>query len=309
MFFPVELGVSVDILSDVFKKFGYLTKFSHDQNNIKHKFFSEIKTEEQAYIIGFYLADGYLDEKNHRMVISVSDKDSELIEKIRDIISPNLPILLIKSRINKEGYASKPLVRLQINSKDIANDLIRYGIGSRKTYNDKIDLSFIPNNLMIHFIRGYFDGDGTVYAKGIERKVADKTYITENCNWSIISHISNHLYQIQDFLLKTYDIKSNILKDGKGNYLISINRKDDFMKMRDVLYNNAHIFLTRKKEKYENVVFINTPLKRKVKLIENEKQIVFDTMHQCAEYLGVSSTSIRNWIKTPDKSKYKLEYV
>ena len=304
----IKLGISTDILRDVFRKFGYLTKFSHDQNNIKHYFFDEIKTEEQAYVIGFYLADGYLDEKNHRVVFNVNEKDMELIEKIRDIISPQIPISHVKPRINKEGYKSKPLVKLQINSKDITNDLIRYGIGSRKTYNDKIDLSFIPNKLMIHFIRGYFDGDGTVYFKRVEKMVRGKKYITELCNWSIISHSCSHLKQIQKFLLNEYNIKCNIIDDKKGNNLIMINKKDDFMRMRDVLYNNSNIFLKRKKDKYDNIQFINKPLKRKVKLDIEGKNIIFGTIKECAKYLNVSGTSIRNWISTPNKSKYKLSF-
>jgi len=303
------LAISTDILRDIFDKFGYITKQCYEQNHINHEFFNKIETEEQAYIIGFYLADGYLDETNHRVIFNINENDVEILERIKKLISPNQNIYKASSRPNKNGYISKPLVGIRINSKQLTADLIKHGIGSRKTYNSNIDLSFIPDNLMIHFIRGYFDGDGTVYFKRVKKKIGNKTYITENCNWSIISHCSNHLYQIQDFLLKKHGIKANILEDSKGNFLISINRKDDFMKMRNVLYDNAHISLTRKKDKYENIVFTNTPLKRKVKLIENEKEIVFDTMHQCAEYLGVTSTSIRNWIKTPDKSKYKLEYV
>lgn len=47
----------------------------------------------------------------------------------------------------------------------------------------------------------------------------------------------------------------------------------------------------------------------KVKLNAIDGETIFDSIKACATYFDVSSTSIRNWIKYPQKSKYKLSYI
>ena len=64
-------------------------------------------------------------------------------------------------------------------------------MGRRKTYTCNTDLSFIPDNLMIHFIRGYFDGDGTV-GKTVGRKRKNNQKF-ENINLCIYSYKKDHL--------------------------------------------------------------------------------------------------------------------
>lgn len=304
-----ELSISTDVLRDIFHEHGYLTKHDYNQSQINHNFFNCIETEEQAYILGFYLADGYLDEKHNRITFSVTESDRKIIENIQRLIAPTQKILTVKPRANSQGYTSKPMVSIQIPSKQLANDLQKYGIGGRKTYNENIDVSFIPKDLMIHFIRGYFDGDGTVYSKEVVRVRNGRQISSENCNWSILSHNSHHLHQIQKFLSEECGIYSNIIKDGRGNFLISITRKTDFMKMRELLYKDATLYLDRKKEKYESVSFTKTPLNRKVKLTMVDNVLEFNSLKECGNYLNVTSTSIRNWIKNPEKSKYMIEYI
>lgn len=64
-------------------------------------------------------------------------------------------------------------------------------MGKRKTYTCNTDLSFIPDNLMIHFIRGYFDGDGTVCKISGIRTRKNQKY--ENITVRISSYKKEHL--------------------------------------------------------------------------------------------------------------------
>ena len=57
----------------------------------------------------------------------------------------------------------------------MATDLAKYGIIPRKTGHEFLPIDEIPDNLIRHFIRGFFDGDGTYvfcskYAYRKERK-------------------------------------------------------------------------------------------------------------------------------------------
>lgn len=226
------------------------------QNTTIHQFFDSIDSEIKAYLIGFYLADGSL-SKDGRISISVTEKDQYILELYKKYISPHYKITLTKEHKNRQtGYVSKPMANLRIKSAKIANTLTKYNIGNKKTYNNDIDLSFIPEKYFFHFLRGYFDGDGCVCVTNGTRKYTlkngeEKYYTYQNYNWNIISFNERHLYFIKDFL-KKYNIKSNILKNKKC-YLIEINKKEDFFKMRDLLYKDSNFYLTRKKEKYMGI--------------------------------------------------------
>ena len=50
--------------------------------------------------------------------------------------------------------------------------------------------------------------------------------------------------------MSLYGIYANIVKDSRRYFLLEINRKLDFFKMRDILYTDANFFLSRKKDKY-----------------------------------------------------------
>ena len=235
----------------------YRTSVINDFTN--HTIFDNIDSELKAYLLGFYLADGCLTEKSSIITISVSEKDKEIIELFRAAICIYNKISISKPYKNKTtGFVTKPMARISFRSKHLANTLTKYKMGVRKTYSEIDTLDFIPNNLMIHFIRGYFDGDGTVNCSNIERTYKTKlgeTRISKsrNFNWSIISCKSKHLILIQKFLKDNYNISPNIIKDSKGYYLLEINKKEDFFKFRDILYKDSEFYLKRKKDKYMEI--------------------------------------------------------
>lgn len=221
----------------------------------KHDFFDKIDSELKAYLLGLYYADGSISYK--RISFCFTEKDVELIKLIHENICPFNKISYTKSYSSKKsGYASKPLYNITFKSEHMCETLIKYKMGYKKTYTILDDLSFIPENYMKDFIRGYFDGDGTVHiSKCIKRcKLKNdiiKQYITINYNWSIISHTNEHLYIIKDFLEKKYNLHCNMFTEKRGgNFIIEINRKDDFYKIYEILYTNANYFLNRKKEKF-----------------------------------------------------------
>lgn len=220
-------------------------------------FFNNINDEIKSYLLGFYIADGSISQ-NNRLTIGVSEKDVEIIYMFKNNISPHYKITKIKSKENKKtGFISKPICKISISSKEMCQRLRDLGIGENKTYNMSFNLDIIPDNLFVHFIRGLFDGDGTVYCGVSEKKVKNKNgeikvYKSLNCNWSIISH--NHKF-IEDLFYKIknlYGIECNIINDKRGNKLLMINKKSDFIKWREILYGNANYFLERKRTKYYN---------------------------------------------------------
>lgn len=65
--------------------------------------------------------------------------------------------------INKNEYSL-----LSIDSKVMVNRLIELGIVPNKTYNSSV-LPHIPKEYFNDMLRGYFDGDGSIYKNGEKR--------------------------------------------------------------------------------------------------------------------------------------------
>ena len=130
-------------------------------------FFKCINTEEKAYILGFICADGHISED--RLVITVAEKDLDILEKIRGAMHSNHPIKKIKriNPYNKTDRKQLTLVELMIGRKELVEPLFNMGLSSNKTYTLNGDiLKYIPKYLMRDFLRGYFDGDG-LFSGGI----------------------------------------------------------------------------------------------------------------------------------------------
>lgn len=216
-----EIGCSKSQICKIWREAGLKGK-KHRTYYINENFFEDINTPGKAYILGYLAADGCVYKReNHVGMLSVTCKsnDVELLQIInREMESEYIISNSYKKNILKNGelalYSS-----LQINSDKICNDLAKYNIVPKKTWiYSPIDLK--NDKLNWHFIRGYFDGDGSVYkTPNVSGKITPSSYrITITCNdetaqWlntffqnhEIISHIyqdhrdkySNNLYNVQ----------------------------------------------------------------------------------------------------------------
>jgi hypothetical protein len=134
----------------------------------------------------------------------------------------------------KGGVSTSDMVHLAMYSTKLVNSAKSAGIHSRKTFtigNPNIDEVLIP-----HFIRGYFDGDGS-FSFNPEKYINKTQIVTASIKF-------------QEFIisvLKNNDIKINLYSDIK----LQIQNKMDNKKFYDYIYKNANIYLKRKKEKYE----------------------------------------------------------
>lgn len=150
--------------------------YTHHFSNrrIRHDFFKNIQTELQAYLLGFYAADGSIDEKRKTFRVHLSSKDSEIVYLYKDVISPDARLFSINKGTENNIIRVKKIIDngsigVDITSSILVTDLVNLGIGYGKTKKGWT-MPNIPKNLIRHFIRGYFDGDGSVsmsYTKAI----------------------------------------------------------------------------------------------------------------------------------------------
>ena len=127
-----------------------MINYYHSRKYGINEFFFDKWTPKMAYVLGFWFADGYMrKEKSYR--ITFSSKDEEILLQIRNAMKSTHPI-----RIDREEY-----YHISLCSKHLYEALVKLG-GHRKK-SKTISFPSIPNILLRDFIRGYFDGDGSVF--------------------------------------------------------------------------------------------------------------------------------------------------
>ena len=119
-------------------------------------FFSNIDTEEKAYWLGVLYADGNISKNSSKSgQIFFTSTDKVWVESfLKTINSTNTA----KSEMHKKF--NKIIWKARITSTQMFNDLNNLGCTPVKSLS--IRLPKLPKSLLHHFIRGYFDGDGTV---------------------------------------------------------------------------------------------------------------------------------------------------
>lgn len=241
----------VSTISDIATSIGYKCKNNRNRKyNFNEDFFEVIDTEHKAYWLGFIVADGAVCKTDkstisdaNRLYINISNNDKELLNIFCDDL--NYDKTQVKSYIpNESTYSNNVMCKLNINSTKICEDLKKYGIIKQKTGKEKFVL--LDDALMPHFIRGFFDGDGTVY----------NTYQ----NGPRITHVGfsgNYIFlnNLKTYLKKQGIIKNNnkITQEKRNNCnccSYSFANKKDIKSFFDYIYKDATVFLERKHNKF-----------------------------------------------------------
>ena len=129
-------------------------RLSMELFEVNDKFFSKWSAK-MAWVLGFIFADGNIHpQAQGTYCLSISSKDTSLLQNIKKAMNSTHPI---KKVIHKEWF----MYRLFITRPQINRDLSRLGLTPRKSLT--ILFPKVPNSFLPHFIRGVFDGDGSVY--------------------------------------------------------------------------------------------------------------------------------------------------
>lgn len=198
---------------------------------VNEDYFNVIDTEEKAYILGFIYADGCNHIKRNVVAINIQEGDIDILQKIKTAIGYT-GIITFRNGINNR----KNHVSLRICNLKISNALTKLGCIANKSLILKFPtIEQIPYNLLRHFIRGYFDGDGCIYIK--------------TCTITSSTDFCNSLQKILD----TLNIKSIVYQDHRktdSTKTLVINRIDDRYKFLNYLYEDSTIHMNRKYNKY-----------------------------------------------------------
>jgi len=216
------------------------------------------------YLLGAYMTDGNICDTKHRISFSLSSKDKEWIEAVRNFIAPNKPIYSSKS---SECYI------FDTSNIEGMNWLISFGCSPRKSKTLEI-VGDIPEKYHPDFIRGVIDGDGSISTCKYKKKLKnDKENWYDKTTVYICSASRIFLEQIQKMIPE--NINCNICK---------VTQKDSFIRGRKVsatcdqyrlafndsnakkllawtYYTDNKLSMIRKQEKAESIATKNNCLK------------------------------------------------
>ena len=253
---------------------------SYRKYAINENYFENIDTSDKAYILGFLYADGYNDEKKGTVTIAINNRDISVLNYIKQQLETDYPIWNL----------DKNMIRLCIGSKKISQSLSKWGCHQAKTFTLTFP-TFLSEDLIPHFIRGYFDGDGCIHLPN------NRNNATINFAGSL-----SFLEGVSSFLNKEHDIKTSSFRKHGNIYYIYIHRSLDIYKIYNIFYKENTFFFERKKEKFEKFFQKISP----VKLIDTKDIISLynegKTIKEVAKHYNMSVMGVYQRLVKEDSS-------
>ncbi len=216
-------------------------------------YFEDINTEEKAYWLGYILADGCVktrtskDRRFYGLVLASIDLDH--LEKFKATLEYTGPITAPK---RSGGFLnSKQCYYLRISRVKLSKDLLKY-----KPDSSNITIPKIRKDLERHLIRGFFDGDGSVYSwiRNSKSNNLDRKCPTQN-SFALEASIICCDSMLKDIKNKLDDLNiRNRVKPSKCdsmNYLV-VSNGPDLREFRKYLYKDSFIYMQRKFDKWHN---------------------------------------------------------
>jgi len=215
----------------------------------KHTFntdyFKQINSEDRAYWLGFITADGYLNKRGNTLGITLNIKDACHLEKFKKAINYTGNLSTSLSQYSKEHRFTEK-IRIEIYSKELSKDINTYGLDYKKSTSLN-SITNVPKELMHHFIRGYFDGNGCFFLRKYKIPTHnDSPGITIVSTKNFLNFISEFIPDVPKSL--RYDKRT---KESYTLYLASVKRYKNFT---DYIYKDATVYLDRKFLKHQEIL-------------------------------------------------------
>jgi hypothetical protein len=237
-----KYGISRDRFAARLKKAGIEVVNYQNTPKFNYEIFDNIDSEEKAYWLGFIFADGYVSEKGYHFEISLKLEDKEHLEKFNKFIGCSIEgkVKIGDSICNGKSFKR---CRWSCVNKHLHSSLVELGCIPKKSLILKFpDISlFKSKDLIRHFIRGYFDGDGCI------------SYRTKQHDhmMAVVLGTSEFLNEMQKYLPFNAIRKLQYNDKSKSEITRTLNYYGESgLKFIDFLYQNSTIFLNRKYERY-----------------------------------------------------------
>lgn len=265
---------------------------------LNENYFRVLETPEQAYILGFIYADGYNREDTLELVQNSSRID--ILYKIRDAFDSNAEL--------KEYTPGK--FTIYFNSRTLCEDLSRLGVTKAKSLTLEFP-DFIPDTLMSHFIRGYFDGDGCVWdgkrkimtikdsskPSGFRERIVHNVKFTFTGNSTFITKLQAYLM----YKLGFKETKLNFSKARERKHICTMeySGRGQLKSLYNYMYKDANIYCEEKFNKF-NEIFCASLEKSSVETVLTEEKAEMPIVNQASNLEEGSSTIPEMGVESSD---------
>lgn len=213
---------------------------------INDTYFDLIDTERKAYFLGYLMADGNVMKRERsqpviRMELSIQDRF--ILEELKKDLNAYTKVLDTR----------KNCCSLRIHSQKLFDSLGQYGIVPNRV--KSFPQEQIPEKLTNHFLRGFFDGDGwmSINSHGNRKPTLHVGF----CGNPIIMKDIRDFFEIK---LGTYHLKVTPIGAKSNLCNLIYSSKRDVYEICKYLYKNATLYLSRKRDKYEDFFHANTEI-------------------------------------------------
>jgi len=240
---------------DILKKNNILIRMDNKTHakryNIDDNYFKCIDSKDKAYFLGLIYADGSMHYKKAEMKLPLQESDKHILDTFSKYIKSNKPLRFKKAK--QDRWAN--MYSFIIENRKICADLNNLNVLPKKE--DFLNLpneDIVPKKYLSHFVRGFFDGDGSVY---ILKK--------DNYPGFAFAGTKEMIYALNELLFDTLQLKKrNVYKRFKerktnSGYQVSWTGTKSCKIFYEWLYKDCDdLFICRKKEKFEKIV--NSPI-------------------------------------------------
>lgn len=196
--------------------------------------FFETWSPTMAYVLGFWFADGYMRKEKSYRTLFVSN-DFQILEDMRRALKSNAPI---RKKRNDAAF------ELVFHSKELYEGLRHRG--GLRCKSRTMAFPFVPQAYLRDFIRGYFDGDGSVFFVEYFRTKDGRR--TRELRTNFTSGSEAFLFSLMENLNEEIDLPMKKLcpYNGGGSLKLGYGMKDSDALLRYMYYENFSIGLMRK---------------------------------------------------------------
>lgn len=241
---------NVGKVKEVLKKHGiHIRNFSEAavKSNVnrtlyKNKEYFNVQGHNMAWLLGFLASDGTVSSSDNTIKIGLSAKDREILEKIKAEVEIENKIV---EYTTQDGF---DCVDLHWTCKEHKEELAKYGITPKKTFTIKPPTLLDPQ-YYIDFIRGYFDGDGSV-------NLIHSYGAPIGLRWQVCGATSEILEWIVETLHQQYNVPPvKVYRDNnRGHYYYFQYSTKAVHMIYDILYTPNSLFLERKKKHFDEII-------------------------------------------------------
>lgn len=243
----LECSVSERAYSRVLKENNINGK-NKNRYKLNESYFENIDTERKAYWLGLLYADGYVGDKHfNNIIICLTISDMYILQEFSKDIEFTGNI-----RIDQNGGGlsnGTPKSVLNFSSVKMAKDLRRLGLYPGKSQS----MTCLPNiseELIPHFIRGYFDGDGSIHTTRYHENDRGKMRYRVRNVFSLIGTV-DFLNDVRKYIPVKLTVQS--CKSENMEYAVC-NVNSRLMIIYEYLYSDATIYFTRKFNKWNEII-------------------------------------------------------